>query len=152
LQIIERILAGELSGSLNFNYPLRAFVVLGALFISACAQPLPDNLRAPTFSGTLTQTVFVGTIDHRQFILNSNKKPWFEGLYQGGFGIPLNLRRPEDIGGGIPFSNYLSGMIGESLKNSGTPVEIVTIPPGTDIEKSILSFFSEKQSFLSCDV
>jgi hypothetical protein len=35
-------------------------------------------------------------------------------------------------------------MIGESLKNSGTPVKIVTIPPGTDIENSILSFFSEK--------
>jgi hypothetical protein len=107
------------------------------LFISACAQPVPDSVRVPLFSGIPTKSITVGVTDHRPFVLNEKEDPWFEGILRDGFGIPHSFQRPDSFGGGIPLSQMLSQLLRESLGNAGSQVRIVTLPVGADINQSV---------------
>lgn len=103
--------------------------------LSACATPLPLEERIPHLTQKVDTDISVSIVDHRPFILNSDKEPWFEGITRGGFGIPLSLERPEPHKK-QSFATYLSGMIQESIVDSGGKATVVKISMGTSARKS----------------
>ncbi|SCA56639.1 conserved exported hypothetical protein [Candidatus Terasakiella magnetica] len=111
-------------------------LILCIAYLGACAQKLPEEARYPKFSNPLTADLSVAVTDHRDFILNGDKEPWFEGIMHGAFGIPASLKRngPTE---GRPFAYYLSTMIQTSLSKAGSNVTIVELPKGESLEASI---------------
>jgi hypothetical protein len=110
--------------------------LLVILTISGCAQRLPDNARIPLFQGNLRPQVAVGITDHRTFILNGNKKEWFEGITRGAFGIPMSLQRPGPEGK-KSFALYLSGMIKASFEKAGSKVTVVKLKKGRNPQQAV---------------
>jgi len=106
------------------------------ILLSACAQTLPIESRYPTFDGTLNSNLSVAVTDHREFILNGDKEPWFEGIMHGVFGIPISLERNNQTEESS-FARYLASMIQESLEKAGSKVSIVDLPIGETFESSV---------------
>lgn len=104
--------------------------------VSACATPLPPEERIPHLTQKVYTDLSVSIVDHREFILNGDKEPWFEGIFRASFGIPVSAERPEPYKK-QSFAAYLSSMIQEAVVEAGGKATIVEIPMGTSVERSI---------------
>ena len=114
---------------------LRHITVLFALILlSGCATPIPKSETVPVFSGKPTATIGIAIADHRSFILNGDKKEWFEGIMRGAFGIPHSLSRVDEFKE-KPFAFYLSSKLKDSLEATGSTATIIPIAKGTSIEQ-----------------
>ena len=120
---------------MNFCLKTLCGVVLAAL-LSACAQPIPKALITPVYKGEAPAELAIGMTDHRIFILNADKEPWFEGIFHGAYGIPHSMQRPGPRQG-QPFAIYLSDMLADGLKANGTKVSVLTLRPGADPGEAI---------------
>lgn len=111
-----------------------AFVTLALL--SGCATPIPKSETIPVYPAKPVGTMGVAVVDHRPFILNEDKKEWFEGIMRGGFGIPHSLAREGEFSE-KPFAFYLATKLKESVEGAGGKATIVDVPRGTPLEKAI---------------
>jgi hypothetical protein len=114
----------------------RITVLLGLIFLSGCATPIPKSLTIPVFSGKPTATIGVAVADHRTFITNGNKEEWFEGIFRSGFGIPHSLSRVDEFKE-KPFSFYLASKLKESLETAGSTVTVIPIEKGTSVKQIV---------------
>ena len=114
--------------------------ILAALFalalLSGCATPILKSETIPVYSDKSPATINVAVADHRPFILDGDKKEWFEGIMRGAFGIPHSLARPGEFEE-KPFAFYLSTKLKDSLDGAGAQAVIVSIPKGTPLGQVI---------------
>ncbi len=110
--------------------------LLGILALSACAQPIPKSEITPVYNAAPPASVAIATTDHRSFILNGDKAPWFEGIMRGAYGIPNSLQRPGPKTG-QPFAVYFWDMLASGLAEAGANTRVVTLPLGRTLEQAI---------------
>lgn len=116
------------------NEMKRIWVSLVALMLfSGCATPIPISETIPVYSGKPPATIAVAVADHRPFIVNNDKKEWFEGIRRGPFGIPLSQGRFLDSTT-KPFAVYLATKLQEALEKAGAIATVVEIPKGTPVQ------------------
>jgi hypothetical protein len=113
---------------------LSLLVVLGML--SGCATPIMNSQTIPVYSGKAPVMAAIAVTDHRSFIVNNNKKEWFEGIFRGAFGIPHSLARP-GVFNEKPFALFLANKLKTSLEGAGANVLIVQVPKGTPAPDAI---------------
>ncbi|WP_420549698.1 hypothetical protein [Curvivirga sp.] len=129
----------------------RLLVLLGLLTLAACAPKFAHVEGIPSYEGVNIKKLSVATVDRRDFILNGNKEPWFEGITRAGFGVPHSLRResePENQS----FAMYLSLKVQDSLKGRGSNVEVVSLEAGTDKLKSVQALVAEGNPALLIEI
>ncbi|USG59510.1 hypothetical protein NBZ79_09945 [Sneathiella marina] len=133
---------------------VRFFSLFLLFALSACASPLPEEARFPHFTDPIgDKEISIAIVDHRTFILNGDKEPWFEGIFRGEFGIPFSHARPvPDTAQGTdktqPFALYLSKMIKEAVEEAGAKGEIIEIAAGTNLEETRNILATEKNPAL----
>lgn len=107
-------------------------VIVSCMLITACATPLPPEAQTPHLSySDLKEDLTICVLEQRDFILNGDKEPWFEGIFHGAYGIPMSLKRPGDDEGKA-FSAYLSGKIKAAIEETGVTTSVIELPMGTD--------------------
>lgn len=111
----------------------RIALLLALGVLAGCATPIPRSETVPVFSGKPTATIGIAVADHRPFILNGDKKEWFEGLFRGAFGIPHSLSRVDEFKE-KPFAFYLATKLKETLDATGSTATIIPIAKGTSID------------------
>ena len=114
-------------------------------FLGACAQKLPEELQYPKFSGTTAPVLSVGVTDKRDFIVNGDKEPWFEGIWHAAFGIPASPKRIGETEG-KPFAYYLSTMIKSTFVKAGSDVTIVELPIGMSFDDAVEKLINRGQA------
>ncbi|MEH6477848.1 MAG: hypothetical protein V7727_19310 [Sneathiella sp.] len=115
--------------------------------LAACTSAFPPNTNIPHLTESFEKEVTVSIVDHREFILNGDKEPWFEGIIRGGFGIPMSLERPEPYKE-QSFAAYLASLTKGAFEESGGKVNVVEIPMGTDADTSINILSQDKRPAL----
>lgn len=114
-----------------FDKRLRPLCVASVLLLlGACTQPIPAKRVELDYSGPAPNRIDIASVDHRPYVLSSEKKEWFEGIVFGSYGIPNEIQRPGP-NGSQPFAGFLSGLLAQSLANAGSNVHIVAMPKGT---------------------
>jgi len=75
-------------------------------------------------------TVAVGTLDRRPYVVNGQKPPDFVGISRGGFGNPFDVATQS----GRPLASDISRAIAGSMANRGVNAQAVELRPAASLE------------------
>lgn len=107
--------------------------VLPFFLLGGCATLPTRGEITPKLSADSGANVALAVIEARPYVLSGEKPPKFEGIFRGGFGIPLTVlrpKRPEEE----RFVDLLSGMIKDGLTDAGARVAVVRMPLGASMD------------------
>src|SRR4051812_45333634 len=110
------------------RFAFLAFVAMMTL-LAGCATPVPltKEEATPKLYAT-SDSVALAVIEARPYVLSGNKKPQYEGLIRGGYGIPTTVyrTRPE----GERFVDQFANMVRDGFVQQGVKVSVVPMPLG----------------------
>lgn len=82
-------------------------------------QPV-DSVK-PVVATTINSAAALAVVDHRPYVIDSDKTPTFEGLMRSGFGIPYSM----PTGDNQPLADYFAIIAKSGLSGAGADVSVV---------------------------
>lgn len=115
-----------------------------SIFISGCAVGVEHryDLTDAQLNVDTKQSVAVGVLDQRPYVVNGEKGANFVGIQRGGFGNPFDVTTVS----GNPLAEDMSATIETSLKANQVAVQRVAILPEGNSRKAISTLGTAKAS------
>ncbi|ABI37140.1 conserved hypothetical protein [Shewanella sp. MR-4] len=117
-----------------FKNTAKFFVIFSVLFLSGCAQVLTAEQSAPEINFSAAEKpLTIAVIDKREYVIDNDKTPAFEGLIRSGFGIPYSYNTPTNEA----MSVYLSNRLVAGFNKKGIKAESVETSPKMSIDAAV---------------
>ncbi|PIW63141.1 hypothetical protein [Shewanella sp. CG12_big_fil_rev_8_21_14_0_65_47_15] len=117
-----------------FKNTTKCFAILSVLLLSGCAQILTAEQSAPEINFSTTEKpLTIAVIDKREYVVNNDKTPAFEGLIRSGFGIPYSYNTPTNEA----MSVYLTNRLLAGFSKRGIKAESVETSPNMSIDSAV---------------
>lgn len=117
-------------------------VVFTAFYLSGCAQLMTAEQAAPAVNAPNgLESLSIAIVDKREYVINGDKAPSFEGLSRSSLGIPFSQYTP----GSQPISSYLSDRLVAGFNKRGVKAEAYLTSPSMSIESIKKALAKKKQ-------
>lgn len=117
-----------------FKNTAKCLAILSVLLLSGCAQILTAEQSAPEINFSTTEKpLTIAVIDKREYVVNNDKKPAFEGLIRSALGIPYSYNTPTNEA----MSVYLTNRLLAGFGKRGIKAESVETSPNMSIDSTV---------------
>lgn len=115
--------------------------VLILIFVSGCAVGVKHDYKLVTLDimAETVDSIAIGTLDHRDYVLDARKNDSFVGLSRGGFGNPFDVLTLS----GNPLADDISYSIAASLDTSSVTTRVIKIGPAQSVSDAFAKLQAE---------
>ncbi|MDV6314833.1 hypothetical protein [Idiomarina sp. HP20-50] len=107
-------------------------IAITTLYLSGCAQLMTAEQAAPAINAPADlKSITIAVVDKREYVINGDKAPSFEGLSRSNFGIPYSQYTP----GSQPMTSYLGDRLVAGFSKQGIKAELYSTSPSMSIER-----------------
>lgn len=107
-------------------------IAITTLYLSGCAQLMTAEQAAPAINTPKgMESITIAVLDKREYVVNGDKAPSFEGLSRSSFGIPYSQYTP----GSQPMTSYLGDRLVAGFNKQGIKAEFYSTTPSMSIER-----------------
>jgi hypothetical protein len=116
-------------------------VLVVIVLISGCAVGVKHDYMVDSLDLEVEtdKSIAVGTLDHRDYVLDSRKNSNFVGLSRGGFGNPFDVVTLS----GHPLAEDISYSIASSLRKNDVDIKVVELSPSQSVDAAAEKLHAE---------